>query len=159
MNFNNATVKVASKEGAVLIEILSSSGAISTLPKAQSIISVSPDHGLFLSAIIMTEVPCLVPPVLHDNSTVLEKCAVVYGGKQGQGHVCLTRARCPCAVGVVGTSLHHPQKRGPTPHTILTGKSGMQPGYIPAAKLLFACSSSNGLWCHGRFSGLMQCRS
>lgn len=84
---DSPTVKAASKEDTFLIQILSSSGVISNLHEAQIVFSVSPDHGPCLSAVTRQKdfvwclLGCLWSQMLHDNSTLLEKFAVVYAGK------------------------------------------------------------------------------
>lgn len=61
---DSATVKAASKEGIFLmqIEVLSSSGVISTSHEAQSIFSARPNPGPCLSAITRAEALCLMSP-------------------------------------------------------------------------------------------------
>ena len=155
---DSATVKVASKEGAFLMqtEILSSSGVIST-PRGTEHLSSEPKSWA------MSFRRNQGRRTLSDASWAVSgrRCCMVMApcwrnllwsmeeNKDGATFA-LCRRIVPVPWVLWVHPCIHPQQRGPAaaypaPHAILIGAFGVQHGCIPAAKPLCAYSSSNGL--------------
>lgn len=154
---DSGTAKAASREGTFLIqtEVLSSSGMISTPHEAKSTFSVSPKHGLCLSAISRAKQPSLVflGPQVPGMVWYWRNLLWSVEGCKDRAVLALCRHIVPVLWVLWEHPCTQPQQWAPAaaPHTILIRVSGVLRGCMLAAKLLCVCESSNGLWHRGRF--------
>lgn len=157
---DSATVKAASKEGVFLmqIEVLSSSGVISTSHEAQSIFSARPNpgpmafcHNQGRSTLSDVSWAILGPRCCMVMASCWKNLPWSAEENKDRAMLALRGHFVPVPWVLWVHPCIHPQQRGPAaaypaPHTILIEVFGVQRGRIPAAKPLCAHSSSGGLW-------------